>query len=316
MQADGQTMRLKKPVIKCDEPVFDFGYLPNIVSFEHNFSIRNAGDDTLTIKKVDTSCGCAPAAINKYRIAPGESAEIKITVSLARRNGRQRYLVRVYSNDPETPELVLTTTGTALFGIRANPPRLYFGSVPLNASDTKKLEVVSDTNLSFSITDIVCDSKLVKIEKTEKKIKQKYELSITTIPPLPYGMQRFDITVRTDNSEFPKLNIPVMIRVTGPVYSTPDELVIDRDLNKTTARMLVVQALHKSEENFQIVGVETPDENIKVTIRKASGGGYRITLEDIQVSKELEGTNIKIITDSKSMPELLVPIRLVRKDNL
>ncbi|HNR30511.1 MAG TPA: DUF1573 domain-containing protein, partial [Candidatus Hydrogenedentes bacterium] len=115
------------PKIVCPDPEFDFGEKDEDVSVEHEFVIRNEGETPLEITNVRTSCGCTAAKPKDSTVAPGSETRIAATLSLRGRQGENAKTITVMSNDPVTPNLVLTMKGVVTAPIMYEPRVLNFG---------------------------------------------------------------------------------------------------------------------------------------------------------------------------------------------
>jgi hypothetical protein len=97
--------------IELSETEFDLGTVLNTKPVSQTFQVRNAGQGTLEITGVSTSCGCTTAQVDKDRLGPGETANLTVTYdpqAHGGQTGRFMRVVYVRSNDPETPEASLT----------------------------------------------------------------------------------------------------------------------------------------------------------------------------------------------------------------
>lgn len=74
--------------------------------------VANTGNEPLTIKTVETSCGCTSAKKPKPVLQPNESDTILVTFNSARFNGPITKHVTVQSNDPSIPFIDADFTGT------------------------------------------------------------------------------------------------------------------------------------------------------------------------------------------------------------
>jgi uncharacterized protein DUF1573 len=72
------------------------------------FNYENKGDAPVHIKAVKPSCGCTTAALAKADVAPGEKGSITATFNIGDRNGVQVKTITVDTDDPKTPQTVLT----------------------------------------------------------------------------------------------------------------------------------------------------------------------------------------------------------------
>ncbi len=94
------------PVIKFEEKSKDFGELTQGDKVEHTFKLTNVGNEVLKISNVAATCGCTVPSWPKEPIAPGETAEIKVSFNSAGKMGKQNSVVRIYSNASEPIEKV------------------------------------------------------------------------------------------------------------------------------------------------------------------------------------------------------------------
>ncbi len=71
------------------------------------FHFTNNGRAT-TIRKIETSCGCTTAKLDKMTYAPGESGVIRAMFKIGSLTGTQIKTIKVFTDDPDQPEVHLT----------------------------------------------------------------------------------------------------------------------------------------------------------------------------------------------------------------
>ena len=83
-------------------------------TLSRRFLIRNLGDQELLVTTVTSSCDCAVALADGTRIAPGESASVRLTLRTGSASGKIVRTLLVKSNDAGQPtaELVVEATVT------------------------------------------------------------------------------------------------------------------------------------------------------------------------------------------------------------
>lgn len=96
------------PRIDFPKNQHNFGKVHEGEVYKHTFQFTNSGNSTLKIKDVKTSCGCAVAEISTKEVEPGKSASLKVELDTSKRKGRMSRSITVMSNDPDTPNKVLT----------------------------------------------------------------------------------------------------------------------------------------------------------------------------------------------------------------
>ncbi len=69
----------------------------------------NLGEETVTIKKIRSSCGCTSAVASQLSVAKGASTNITIEVDTQQKLGQLRKLIRVYHSGSRRPNLIHVT---------------------------------------------------------------------------------------------------------------------------------------------------------------------------------------------------------------
>ena len=98
------------PKAQVPEITHDFGEVFEDVKLTHTFTIKNIGDALLEIKDIDSDCACTTADSDR-RIPPGGVGRITLTIapySVLRQFTKK---TKVFFNDPDHPEVVLTLQG-------------------------------------------------------------------------------------------------------------------------------------------------------------------------------------------------------------
>ena len=111
------------PKAQVPETTYDFGEVFEDRKLSHTFDIRNIGDALLEIKDIDSDCACT-AADSDRRIPPGGQGRITLTIapySVLRQFTKK---TKVFFNDPEHPQVVLTMKGVAKPFIEIQPSHI------------------------------------------------------------------------------------------------------------------------------------------------------------------------------------------------
>lgn len=109
--ATGMAFAQKKAVISAEETSFDFGTIKEADGdVSHSFTIKNTGESPLVLTRVIASCGCTTPEWTKEPIAPGKTADIKVTYNPKDRPGPFVKTISVYSNG-KSGSYILTIRG-------------------------------------------------------------------------------------------------------------------------------------------------------------------------------------------------------------
>jgi len=82
---------------------WNFGQVKEGEVLKHNFILKNESKKTLTIKDVNTSCGCTASKVEKKIILPGESTAIEVRFNTKGYSGLTQQYVYVHTDSLDNP---------------------------------------------------------------------------------------------------------------------------------------------------------------------------------------------------------------------
>lgn len=119
--------QLMQPKLVLQQTSFDFGDIKQGETVSHIFVLTNSGGDLLKITNVQASCGCTAAVPEKSELAPGESTNLPVKFNSTGRMGMQKKTVKIFTNDPQSPEMTLTISGKIVTGEQSGGvPAIHF----------------------------------------------------------------------------------------------------------------------------------------------------------------------------------------------
>ena len=99
--------------VMTDKTLYDFGNIPLGESVDNIFKIKNIGNDTITISKIDSSCDCTIAKTSSNYIAPGESIDLSVSFKEDSLTGEFFRTISIFYNNFSRPT-IFTITGTII----------------------------------------------------------------------------------------------------------------------------------------------------------------------------------------------------------
>lgn len=165
----------KQPKIELSHEQFYFGFMPMNAIVQHSYWIRNKGNDTLQIISVKPGCGCTTAPLSKEKIAPDDSALLKVTFDSKNMVGKMVKDVEIFSNDPQKP-----STSVRFFAVvnrehdfvRATPNALRFSKFgSKDGRMVKALDIKNGSNETFELKVVELPADYVAIDKKTAKLK-------------------------------------------------------------------------------------------------------------------------------------------------
>jgi len=147
------TALVAKGTIKFKKELIDFGEIESGKTVELNFEFENTGDTPLTIKNIETSCGCTTTQLEKKVYKPAEKGVIPVKFFSGGYSGKVTKSITVTSDDPDNPYKRLTLSGTAILKDFAKPilkpDRINFGKVEAGKTYTQKLNIANIGNIDL-----------------------------------------------------------------------------------------------------------------------------------------------------------------------
>lgn len=119
-----------QPKIRLNSTTFDMGTIYRGEIKKVNLVIGNAGNQPLTISRIETSCGCTSAKSSVPTLGPGAADTIEISYNSTGFDGKITKTVTIHSNDPAAMFVDATITGTVATELDVVPKihLLNFGS--------------------------------------------------------------------------------------------------------------------------------------------------------------------------------------------
>jgi len=203
------------PRVAATETSFSFGDLYQGEKASHVFTFTNAGDTSLEIDKVRSSCGCTAAVVSTKTLQPGESGEIRATFDSARFRGPLTKKIYLYSNDPARKPFEFTLTTTVLELVALTPHRIVAEALAPGKPHTAEVELTNQGRSPLRI--MRHEASIDGLEATlDRDIIPPGEKARLVLRLTPDGSQRRIngyLTLSTDAPLAPEVRIPLFYTV-------------------------------------------------------------------------------------------------------
>ena len=164
------------------------------------FTFTNKGDKTVTIKEVQSSCGCTTAMSSKRVYEPGESGDISATFDYGQREGKQMKSIRVETDQEETPRIVLTLEVNIPMVMEVSPTVVMWNRSVGEDFAPKEVVIKSHFNEPIEIIEVIGSSDLFSQEVKVIEDGKRFALAVTpqNIPTDKKGILRGTFVVKTN----------------------------------------------------------------------------------------------------------------------
>jgi len=151
------------------------------------YTVTNNGTDPLRMDRLETSCGCTLAKIDRKILRTGESARITAIFNKGKRQGKNHTTVKVYMEGKSEPVAVLHMVVRIPLLVEATPRILYWKSGSLQTE--QQIHLALDRRYMDRLTAVDYDrQRLTVIQESDPDGKVDFILRVTP--------KRFDASLR------------------------------------------------------------------------------------------------------------------------
>lgn len=308
------TTVVSAPRIDIDDPSASFGERKTGEVVDHTFSIRNAGDRTLTLSGIRASCGCTVPKVTSLRIAPGEAETLPVRVDLTGRKGPQNQVVTFSTNDPDRPTVSLKLSGVAVPEISVKPRTLNLGQIDPASPPKGRIVLRSTSGKPFTVTAVEAAKGRVEVNLVPSPDRQSAEINV--VPGAGRGDGQFTdvVVIRTDHPEVKQERVLVMWQINTGVTVAPSTVnLVLADRPQLLNRYLMVKGYPGLKEPLKVQNVTWPgQEQVDIKVTDTELFGWRIHLKNFEPVAGMDGSSLQIRTNAEGFETLQVPVKVLR----
>ncbi|MFO0900600.1 MAG: DUF1573 domain-containing protein, partial [Pirellulales bacterium] len=256
-----------RPALFVESRYLDFGEHEVAKDFVWRLPIQNTTAEPIEVLALKASCGCTKVAPQAFRVPPGETAEVTLTLDLA--PTKEADLAAEFTNFsveltpqlrlPPAEPLSFRLTGRVFSPYQLEPAYLSFGNDYVAGEPPPKRTVRVRSRRPAEKLAAVCERGTATVAVTPSD--DGYLLSITPRAELPAGKHDFAITLSgtaADGKPLPEGRLPAMVQVLSPVAATPAFVPLGLlTLRESTTREVELRA--RSGRAFEVLAVRTPE---------------------------------------------------------
>jgi hypothetical protein len=143
------------------------------------FPFRNAGNYTVHIGDIETSCGCTTAVLEKRTYAPNEKGEITATFEIGDRIGLQDKTILVETDDPKASTISLDMRITIPDLLEVRPALLYWRHGEAPTAKTLTVKVLN----GLPVKEVTASSSDPKVKTKVETVTPGKEYTVAVTPP-------------------------------------------------------------------------------------------------------------------------------------
>jgi hypothetical protein len=182
--------------------VHDFGKITKGSIVKHTFQLKNISNQTITIERVQSSCGCTAALISKKVLKPNQIAKITAEFNSQGFQGFQEKHIYVYEKNNPNPIYTLTIKANVFVELKVVPMYMVFDNAIVGVDKQSIVQIINRTDKKVRILKIEnpYENLQLKIDKNEL-MPGDFATIQGTFTPTVSGLIRGSFTIYTDASQ-------------------------------------------------------------------------------------------------------------------
>jgi hypothetical protein len=176
----------------------------------------NRGKEPLKIKRIQPTCGCTLAKIDKKEYASGDTATISFTLHTEGYRGLIRKSLNIFFEGNAIPNKSIKIQANIYSELEVEPRYLHFPMIHLNPDTliTDYIKIQNRSNHPITLQKVYADYDQMRVKPASLSIPPNKDLSIyIELKPLRKERKRFCIYIETDYEPKSVISIPVYVDI-------------------------------------------------------------------------------------------------------
>ena len=214
------------PRIQFATPMYDFGRVKSGEPVKYTYVFTNTGDALLILNSVQPQCGCTAAGEWTKQVEPGKTGSIPIQFNTLGQGGQIFKQVTVMCNVTNQPTLFLQLKGTVYKPYDVIPQFAVLNVPPDAETASVLITVTNNTEEPLVLFSAESNNRMFSAQLVTNQPGKGYQLTVSTLPPLPPGSVQGQINVKTSWTNTPVILITVVVNTQPAVMVIPSSITL------------------------------------------------------------------------------------------
>ena len=300
--------------LHCPAPIAARGDVKAGPPLAHLFEMTHRGAGSLTITKVEASCGCLRRSLSSGVLSPGETAKLALEVNtLTQPDGPNRwqvtvaYKVEVPGQQARVGELLLQITAKLSREVSVSPPQIAFSTA---GSASQAITILDSRPQPLTVLKVSSSNSHLNAEIGPREKGKGQTVLVKLAPDTPTGHRDEYITLLTDDQAYPELRVPVRVlkREAGGIVAVPESVSVRFAKGQTEVSTLVLLRAVEGKS----VGVSSAESDLPGVTAKWSAGAaatavVRVTVTELAAAQSGSCT-VRVKLAEPVGQEVVIPV--------
>ncbi|WP_419192636.1 DUF1573 domain-containing protein [Kolteria novifilia] len=278
-------------------------------TIEETFAFRITGNQPVQIVDLVPSCGCVVPTLERRTYQPGETGEIRFGIhTTSQKSGPKDYKLGIAVRDPAPRTHVLTVSVELFSEITIEPSNLLIylrGKQPLRQA----IRIRDHRPEVLRVTDVVSSSPRITTKKDRGSSGTNVRQVNVTIDAAAFAIGRHEerIEIRTDDPDYPLIDVPVTVVRMPRVSAFPDKIWLYAHSKDHAKRQVLLR--DERGEPVRIVHVESsiPGAQLDWSKEKAPLPSVMVGLDPNMINVDAE-PQVSITVAEPIEATIVVPV--------
>ena len=309
-----------QPRLVLEPASLDFGTLAQRQTRDADVTLRNAGDASLTIQRVDATCGCTVPELTVDTLAPGASTTMHVEFNSQQFQFKETTFLKIYTDNPAQRVIDYQILANIEVPLEMRPAStlLRFPTVQGGETASIRYEFQASGVADLQIEPATWPRDWLDID-VQPESSGRATVVFTVRPDSPAGTHREALKLRTNVPEVPVVNLEADVRVVNDLIVNMDRvnLRLARPGQKLSTRVRV--AAVEPGTDFALTGAEVDIPGLAATVENNGNEAFAVLegeamAADHPFAAEARGRiagTLTIHTNLDSSPVLQVPVTYI-----
>ncbi|HEY6953099.1 MAG TPA: DUF1573 domain-containing protein [Bacteroidota bacterium] len=203
---------IAQPKLAIDKMTVDLGTIYNGATKTGTITLKNIGNQTLKILRVQPSCGCTTVRQPKSELQPNESDAVEVSFNSTLYHGPVEKYVNIETNDPTSQYVAVKLTATIKEELApvGSSYSVWLGNIAIGKKVDQTVRFANLSGRTISIKGITSSSNRISanVESTTVKPSDTLSVHFTAVAQNP-GYDTATLTIETDSKNQPTVELKV-----------------------------------------------------------------------------------------------------------
>jgi hypothetical protein len=274
------------PRIVMTKGVHDFKQIGPGSSHVAHYEFKNAGEGTLLVKNIQSTCGCSKPILIKdgqqirmpmkepVAFEPGETGQVEVTFTAPTNKGSVTKHMYIISDDPQTQRAEFSVKADVLVKVEVSPEQVDLKFDQENAA-MPELVVKSIDDQAFSIKSVDAGNKVFTIpfdpEEKATEFTLKPQVDVQQLNQFTTGVIRIATTHPQAGQLLVRYNAKPMFEVTNPRYILQDvepgtPIIRENLIRSNYGNKAEIESITSRNGYMEIADQQSDGDHIKLSI--------------------------------------------------